>query len=258
MPRLRHETIARTDGREIHGRNHLGRCPAEYIARCDGGGEGYDGNWKTFQGCDLAFFYRMPSNKRAADVTCPSCGLVLQITTRRLRAGFLALTDADVAAILASGGQPVDVSCLSPMTEPVIVDTAVTADVTLPAAPVPSEPVKNAKLVAAELALTAFDAKPRCAVCWAYNASSRQHPTCGFCRSWNQTEGDQTAQGERDQYTWKRGDLVERVRKAGGTPWPSPLGEAVVAHIEERNYRKAAERAKRVAELRARGIRVAG
>jgi hypothetical protein len=210
----RTEILPRVPGNEIPASYALGRCEAEGWRRQLGGGAGWDGNWVKVRGCDLAFFFRLPSGKRNADVVCPGCGLNLEWTTRRLRAGFLPLSAADVKAILASKGQPVEVSCLSPIVAAPVAPVAV--------APAPAA-VKSPKLDAAVAALAAFDAKPRCEVCWGYNASVKTSPRCSFCREWKQTTVDQTAQGERNQYTWKRSDLVARVKKYGGTPAPAPV-----------------------------------
>lgn len=238
----RNEILPRVDGRDIPASFHLGRCEAERWVRQPGAGAGYDGNWARVRGCDLAFFFRLPAGGHNADVTCPGCGLSLDITTRQLRRGFLPLSDADVRAIKASKGWPVDVSCLAPL------DAAPSAPVALPA-----DAKRASQREAAEAALRAFDAKPRCRVCWGYNASAKKHDTCGFCREYGKSEADQISDGERDQYTWKRGDLVARVAKYGGVAGPAPVGQAAVdAHVAERQRKAAAYKAQRLAALRGR------
>lgn len=275
---MTNELAPRVPGSALASAYYVQRCTTGLVPR-DGGGHGYDGNWAQVVGCELAFAFKLRSGDLAGSVTCPVCGQALQTTTRRLRQGFLVLTDAEVKAVQdANGwtanrahikavcastgpdrwersraawglivGVPVPVACVAPIAPAPVAEVE---------APAPA-PVKQVKLVAAEAALAAFDAKPRCEVCWGYNASVKTSPRCGFCREWNQQPGDQTAQGDRDQYTWKRSDLVVRVVRHGGTPTPSPLGDAVVgAHIAERDARKAAERERRVARLRAQGVRV--
>jgi hypothetical protein len=343
---MKNELAPRVDGSRLDSSYYVQRCTTGLVPR-DGGGHGYDGNWAQVQGCELAFAFKLKSGDLAASVTCPVCGEGLQTTTRRLRQGFLLLSDAEVEAIQTANGYftarpfikaarasrgpgrwdaekaawkgvvgvPVPVACVA--TEPAPVAESVAeapappvrcnASLRTPwgydacdltkghagphhasnpmrpasaAAPAPGSWVaekqaweavhgprrpwnaddrqpapKSAKLVAAEAALATFDAKPRCAVCWGYNASVKTSDRCSFCREWGQTEVDQTALGARDQYTWSRGDLVARVVKGGGTPPPAPLA-GYDAHVAERDARKAAERDKRIAELRARGVRV--
>ena len=235
----RSETLPRVDGREIPASFHLGRCEAERYARSA------DGGWERVRGCDLAFYFRLPSSaKNRFAVSCPGCGLSLDVTTRRLRAGFLFLNSADVKAIIAAKGEPVEVSCLSPIVSDVVVEALAPRDVR-------QEGLRQK----AEAALVAFDAKPRCAVCWGYNASVKKSDRCGFCQAWDASAGQQHAQGERDGYCWKRQELVERVEKYGGAAAPSPVA-GYADHIAARDARRAEERARRVAELRARGVRV--
>jgi hypothetical protein len=71
----------RTDGRDVPSSHNLGRCDEQ------------------FGGCGLAFHWH-----RAEGVTCPKCGRGLDLTTRRLRAGFLPLTKEDVKAIQDANG----------------------------------------------------------------------------------------------------------------------------------------------------------
>lgn len=238
----RTEILPRVDGRDISDSYRLGRCPAEGWVRQENGGAGYDGNWARVRGCDLAFYYRVPGG-RHGDVTCPGCGLALDVTTRRLRAGFLPLSPADVRNIRAHKGQPCEVSCLSPI---------VAAHVPTPLTP--AEIRKVSLRERAEAALLAFDVKPRCTACWGYNASAKRHATCGFCREWG--EDRVTAEGERDSYTYKREELVERVQRYNGTVGPAPVGQdAYEQHIAERRRKAAEYKAKRIAELRAQGVR---
>lgn len=277
----RTEILPRVDGSEIPTSYALGRCDSHWV--------GVWPNNREVKDCGLAFFWKRTPGDDNVSVTCPSCGKGLEITTRRLRAGFLPLSPADVTAIhVANGyaalrpavqaqkavepgdwwhisdaqrnalvalygalqGQPVEVSCLSPIVATPVAPVAVASAPALAPAP-----VKSPKLDAALAALSAFDAKPRCACCWAYNAAIKKSPYCGFCREWGKTEVDQISQGERDQYTYKRGELVARVEKAGGVAPEAPVA-GYAAHVAERTARKAAERERRVAELRAQGLRV--
>lgn len=110
-----------------------------------------------------------------------------------------------------------------------------------------------ARLEAAVTALAAFDAKPRCRHCWGYNASFKKSDLCGSCREWGTDRT--TADGDRDQYAWKRQELVARVTKYGGTPAPSPLGDAVAIHERMRDAKRAEARERRIAGLRAGAVR---
>ena len=235
------EILPRVPGSEIPTSFHLGRCEAErWLHRPEAAGANQYG-WVRARGCDLAFFFRLPSGGHNADVSCPGCGLSLDITTRRLRAGFLPLSDADVKAIRSCKGQPVEVSSLGP-----IVASA-------PEALAPVEaPARASKRQAALDALAKFDAKPRCQQCWRFNPSSRKSALCNDCR-----EDGPAAYGieqERDGYTSARREIVERVERWGGVAGPAPVGQdAYEAHLAERRRKNAEWKAKRVAELRAQG-----
>lgn len=50
--------------------------------------------------CDLAFCYRARAKVNRASVICPKCSLPLDVTTRRLKAGFVELSDAEIDAIV--------------------------------------------------------------------------------------------------------------------------------------------------------------
>jgi hypothetical protein len=198
--------------------------------------------------CQVAFAWK-PAGP-VASVTCPLCGRHLKTTTRRLAAGFVVLTPAQVRKIQDGNGFTARKAEYRTIVTPgsrwwssnrwqaekafwaQIKGTPVAIGIAAPApAKAPAVAATSPKLDAAVAALAAFDAKPRCAVCWGYNASVKKHATCGFCREWNATAQDQTAQGERRQYAWKRGDLVARVKRYGGTPTPAPVGDDAVTAV---------------------------
>lgn len=81
---------------------------------------------------------------------------------------------------------------------------------------------RNAKGLALwESKLAAWDAKPRCAICLAYNAS-KTSDRCGLCREYQVRRDDQHAASDRLHIYWQRVDLEDKIVAYGGQrpAWP--------------------------------------